>query len=234
MMTNLYSDNNKILFLGRKNDKYSEQIYNFIKKNVRNTKVIWSKYPKEKKKHRYFYKKYDFIISFRSYYILNKKILDNAKKAAINFHPSIPKYRGFGCLNYAIYNNEKYYGCTAHLMSKKIDNGQILDVIKFKISPYQTLSDILEKTYKKQVLQVKKIVKSIIINNRSLEKFINNSKKERWGKKIGNKAKLDKFYQIKLEHPEEKILRKLKATLLKKGNFSPYILYGRKKYFIKQ
>ena len=232
MTKNLYSNNNKILFLGRKNDKYSKQVYNFIKRNVRDTKAIWSKYPKEKKKHRFFYKKYDYIISFRSYYILNKKILNNAKKAAINFHPSIPKYRGFGCLNYAIYNNEKFYGCTAHLMSEKIDNGQILDVIKFKILPKQTLSDILEKTYKKQVFQVKKIVRSIIINNRSTEKLINKSKKERWGKKIGNKIKLDKFYQIELKQSEAKILKKLRATLLKKGNFSPYILYDNKKYFI--
>ena len=52
----------------------------------------------------------DYILSFRSLLILPEKIINNAKIAAINFHPGPPKYRGVGCLNYAVYNNEKYYG----------------------------------------------------------------------------------------------------------------------------
>ena len=51
-----------------------------------------------------------------------------AKIAAINLHPGSPKYRGIGCLNYALYNKEKKFGFTIHLISKKIDCGKILNV----------------------------------------------------------------------------------------------------------
>ena len=64
------------------------------------------------------------IFSFRSFYILKKEFLKKCKKVAINFHPGTPDYRGIGCINFAL-NNEKYYGCTAHIINQKIDNGKI-------------------------------------------------------------------------------------------------------------
>ena len=47
---------------------------------------------------------------------------------AINFHPGPPEYRGVGCVNYAFFDNVKSYGCTAHRINQKIDNGPIIDV----------------------------------------------------------------------------------------------------------
>ena len=55
-------------------------------------------------------KKFDFIISYRSSMILKNQDISIANIAAINLHPGPPKYRGIGCLNYALYNNEKKYG----------------------------------------------------------------------------------------------------------------------------
>ena len=42
--------NYKVLFLGRKNDKYSNQIYSFLKKKIKTVNVIWSGFYKEKKR----------------------------------------------------------------------------------------------------------------------------------------------------------------------------------------
>ena len=55
------------------------------------------------------------------------------QKLAINFHPGTPEYRGIGSVNFALYNNSKYYGSTAHLISKQIDYGKIIDIKKFRI-----------------------------------------------------------------------------------------------------
>ena len=56
--------------------------------------------------------------------IIKKNLINNCKIAAINFHPGPPEYRGIGCLNFALYNNEKFYGCTSHIMNEKIDDGK--------------------------------------------------------------------------------------------------------------
>ena len=76
---------------------------------------------------------FDYIISYRSPIILKNKDISKASIAAINLHPGPPKYRGIGCLNYALYNNEKKYGFTIHLINKKIDFGEILYVKNFPV-----------------------------------------------------------------------------------------------------
>ena len=96
-------------------------------------RYIDSSYPGEKLNEKIEKQKFDYIFCFRSFYILKKKDINKTKIAAINFHPGTPEYRGIGCINFAIYNNEKFYGSTAHLIDEKIDNGKILDVRKFQI-----------------------------------------------------------------------------------------------------
>ena len=59
---------------------------------------------------------YSYIICFRSYYILKKNLIRKATHAAINIHPSPPKYRGPGGVNYALYNNEKFFGVNEALI----------------------------------------------------------------------------------------------------------------------
>ena len=99
--------NKKILFLGRAKDKDSIKILNKIKKNFKNVEVVWSKFKKQKISQKVFKKKFDLIISYRSYFILNQKLINNSK--FINFHPGPPEYRGIGCTNFALLNNEKIW-----------------------------------------------------------------------------------------------------------------------------
>lgn len=68
---------------------------------------------------KYLKKNYDFIFCFRSKFILKKKLLKK-NTFSINYHPSLPKYRDVGGANYALYNNNKFFGFTIHLMNKKI------------------------------------------------------------------------------------------------------------------
>ena len=82
---------NKILFFGKKDDYFSEKIKNELQKKSNYLKTIVS----ESKNIKINYNvKYDFIFSFRSHYILKKKLLKNVNYGAINFHPGPPKYRG--------------------------------------------------------------------------------------------------------------------------------------------
>ena len=121
-----------ILLMLRKSDPFSKKLADYIKKKFKDTKIIWSSKPRERSKIPTNLK-VNFIFAFRSYYILKKKDLLKTKFSAVNFHPGPPNFRGFGCANFALFENSKYYGVTSHIINKKIDSGKIIDVKYFKV-----------------------------------------------------------------------------------------------------
>ena len=174
----------KVLFFGRKNDPNVSKLLSYIKKKTKKINIVWSNSPGEKLKlNKFFNEDYDYIFSFRSFYILKKKLIHKAKFAAINFHPSIPKYRGMGCLNFAMYNNEKFYGTTAHLIDSKIDHGKILNVKRFKLLKRYSVETLLEKTHHTMLKQAIEIINLLYKNKKNLHKLIEKSKNEKWSKK---------------------------------------------------
>ena len=222
----------KVLFCGRKHDVYSITAYKFLLKHFDNVSCFWSKKPGEKKKIDNRLKKIDILISFRSYFIFKRKHLNKVKLLSINFHPGPPKYRGFGCANYAIYNREKFYGVTAHLMNEKIDYGKILNVIKFKIKNYISLEKLLKITHKYQVLQFKDVLnklQEINFDKKKIKKKFNINYK--WSSKLGSKKKLDSFYEIKKGTNFRELKLKIRST--KVGNYRPYKVIKNKKFPIK-
>ena len=126
-----------IIFLGKENCAKSDIIFKFLKKT--NNLILYYKINKNnlkkiKIKIKNFKNNYiDYLFSYRSHLILSKKIIDKIEIAAINFHPGTPKYRGIGCTNFALYNQEKFYGSTCHIIDETIDSGKILNVKLFKI-----------------------------------------------------------------------------------------------------
>jgi methionyl-tRNA formyltransferase len=221
--------NKNILFLGRSRDGYSKKVYNYLKKKFSKVKVIWVFKPNQKILIKKLSKKIDILISFRNYLIIKKDVLKNIKLFSINFHPGTPKYRGFGCANYAIYNEEKFYGVTAHLINSKIDNGKILDVKKFKLKKEYNLNKLLNITHKNQVYHLKDIIQKLQKSNFNIKNF---QKKYpcnyQWSKNLGTKKKLNKFYRIDKNLNKRKFNLKLKATYYKK--FKPYITIHGKKF----
>ena len=108
----------RIALIVKSQKPFVNQIIKICKKRFLNVDIFISdnkkKVPKKLKKNRY-----DIIISYLSSLILPVAVLKKTKKYNINFHPGPPKYPGIGCFNYAIFNKDKFYGCTAHIMKKK-------------------------------------------------------------------------------------------------------------------
>ena len=103
----------------KKGKKHNKKVINFFKKNKKiKLDVFLSKIGK-KIPNKIKNKKYDFIISYLSAWVLSQKTLNNTKFMNINFHPGPPKYPGIGCFNFALFKNEKIYGATMHEMKKK-------------------------------------------------------------------------------------------------------------------
>jgi methionyl-tRNA formyltransferase len=218
-----------VLFFGQNNNAHSNKIKILLRKNSRKFYFIKSYKRGEKLKKIFLKKKYDYIFCFKSYYILKKNLLKRVKIAAINFHPGPPEYRGTGCVNYAIYENAKFYGCTAHLMSEKIDNGKIIDVKKFILKKNATVDEVIKQTNNAMTMQAFFVIKKILQNSLNLESLIKENKHYKWSNKIKTAKNLNKFYKININLKKREFDNKIRATCYK--NFKPYILlHG--KYFV--
>lgn len=89
----------------------------------------------------------DLIISANYLFLVGPDVYNYPRKMAINFHGSLlPKYRGRTPHVWAIINNEKETGITAHLIDEHCDTGHIIAQIKIPIKISDTGADLL-KTY---------------------------------------------------------------------------------------
>ena len=220
----------KIIFFGRNNCPYSLKILSFLKAKSKTVYFYKSKKVGEilniKKNHL----KCDYIFCFRSYFILRKKHIDAPKFKAINFHPGPPEYRGSGGVNFSIYNREINFGCTAHIINEKIDNGPILDVKRFKVKKNEGVKEVLEKTHKCLFIQAKDVINKLVNSPENLAKMITKSRKEKWSKVSKKNKDLNKFYQVSLKSSKKDLEQKILAT--KYLNFKPYIIFKSKKFKI--
>jgi len=219
-----------VLFFGRENCIYSNKIKEYLNQNSKTLIYLESKERNKKIDIRKIKnKKFDFIFCFRSYFILKKKLINQSKYGAINFHPGPPNFRGIGAVNFAIYKNSKFYGSTAHYMDHKIDNGKIIDVVKFKISNKDNIEKILEKTHQIMFSQAIRVIKNCLKNKKYYySKF--KKIKFRWSKKLYTTKDLEKLYEISVVKNKSNLDRIIKATYTK--NFKPFLKIKNRKYFL--
>lgn len=137
----------KVLFFGRHECDASKKILSLIQKEGFDVTYIQSKTRGEKIPEYAYEWEGDYIICFRTLYILPDALLTKARIAAINFHPAPPEYPGSGCINFALYDEVDTYGVTAHLMNKEIDNGKILEVRRFPVNKHDNLTIVLKRTH---------------------------------------------------------------------------------------
>ena len=78
--------------------------------------------------------------------ILPQRVLDIPKYGCINIHASIlPKLRGSGPVQWAILNGEKETGVTAMYMAAEMDAGDIIEIRKTPIEPYDNAQSLLDR-----------------------------------------------------------------------------------------
>ena len=221
----------KILLLTNKESK--KKIFKSLKKIFNNEKIIVKVFSKPGLNSNFKFKKnyFDYIFNFRSYLILNPKNIDLAKIACINFHPAPPKYRGRGGINYALFNNDKKYGVTAHIMDKKIDHGPILLVKYFTIPKNSSVERLFNLTLKKLYLLANIIFKKIKKDKKNLDKMLKNNKNYKWSKKISNTRDMNRFYKINIKSKKEVFLKKIRATNYK--FYKPYLQIHGLKFYLK-
>ena len=168
----------------------------------------------------------------RSYFILKKNELIKVKKAAINFHPGPPEFRGVGCVNNAIYQSSKYYGCTAHIMKPIVDSGPIIGIKRFRIGKKDSVERVLSKTHKNLFFLAKKTIDKLKEKEINLKFLLDRYKNIKWSTKLYKKKDLEKFYEIKKNINKKRFDKILQSTITKQ--FKPYIIIHKKKFFLEK
>lgn len=88
----------------------------------------------------------EVLLSINYIFLIADNLIKFPSKYAINIHGSLlPKYRGRTPHVWAIINNEKKTGITAHLIDADCDTGDILEQIEVEICNEDTGASILDK-----------------------------------------------------------------------------------------
>ncbi len=131
--------------------KISNKVFNYKNKTIAEKKII-----SEIKK-----KKIKLICLAGFMKILSKDFIKNFKGKILNIHPSLlPKYKGLNTHQRVISNNEKYSGCTVHLVNSRLDSGKIILQKRVKISKFDTAKSLAKKILiQEHILYPKAIIK---------------------------------------------------------------------------
>jgi len=73
------------------------------------------------------------LVSFTSGVIVPGAVLGQLGHGAYNFHPGPPQYPGWAPAHFALYDNARSFGATAHAMEVRVDSGPIVGVETFAI-----------------------------------------------------------------------------------------------------
>jgi len=83
--------------------------------------------------------------------ILSKSFIKKFNGKILNIHPSLlPKYKGLGTHARALKNNDKYSGCTVHLVNSKLDSGKIILQKKVKIYKNDNIETLSKRVLKQE------------------------------------------------------------------------------------
>jgi len=116
--------------------KIPEKVFNYKNKKLTEKKII-SKIESKKIK----------LICLAGFMkILSKDFVKNFKGKILNIHPSLlPKYKGLNTHKRVLLNNEKYSGCTVHIVNSRLDSGKIILQKKVKVSKNDTPKTLAKK-----------------------------------------------------------------------------------------
>ena len=85
-----------------------------------------------------------FMVNWR--YLVPIEMLQPVRLETVVLHDSLlPNYRGFSPTVWALINGEDYCGATMLCAAESVDSGDIIDQVRVKIGPEETIADVTEK-----------------------------------------------------------------------------------------
>lgn len=105
---------------------------------------------------------FDYLFSITHLEVLPSAIIRLPQSAAINFHDGLlPDYAGLNAPVWALLNQEAGHGITWHLMTGKVDRGDILLQQRFAISPEETALSLNAKCFEAGVESFARLIQGL-------------------------------------------------------------------------
>jgi len=132
--------------------KIKKKVYNYDKKKISEKRIL-----KDLKSNNI---KLICLAGFMK--ILSKDFIRNFKGKILNIHPSLlPKYKGLNTHERVILNNEKFSGCTVHIVNARLDSGKIILQKQVKINKKDNSETLSKKILKQEHLLYPKALKKM-------------------------------------------------------------------------
>ena len=193
-----------ILFLGKADDVHTGKAAEFCRRNFSEVEVHVGKWGEPLPEPARAWTG-DCIISYLARWVVPRDLLQRAA-TAINFHPGPPEYPGYGCNNFAIYDEVSEYGVTCHHMAPRVDTGAIIAVKRFPVSTSDDAGTLLARAYDYQLALFFDIVGRIIRG----EPLPVSS--ERWAREPFTRRQFSELGQVTPDMSEYEIARRRRAT----------------------
>ena len=163
----------------------------------------------------------DLLLSFGTSLLVPEWILKKPNLIALNVHAASPDYPGRDPHHFAIYDGVKRYGATLHLMTKKIDDGQILDVKWFDVPEDVMPIDLLKSANQAGW----ELIRHLFVNLYH-KKPLKQQEDVTWGKQKMTRKIFHEMCKLDPTISKEEFNQKLRATAMP-GYKNLYIeLYG--------
>lgn len=234
MKKKLSSKKNKlrVLFFGVKNCRLSQKAFEQLKNLGFDVTVAWSESRSQPLIGDLNDWMGEYILCFRSYFILSKELIESAKIAAINFHPAPPEYPGSGGMSWALYDGKKEFGVTAHFMDEYVDHGRIIECRKFIVYESDDINSLsirtMQKSYEMFIDYAKGLARRGSQYLNDISKYEQN---EEWKGKPRKISEIDKLQSIEKDCTKSELEKIIKATNTEL--YPPYImLHGYKFTFV--
>jgi methionyl-tRNA formyltransferase len=101
----------------------------------------------------------DLFLAAGYMFLLKPHLLSIPRIVAINFHASLlPAYRGKHPVFWALRNEERWAGLTAHVMDPRFDTGDILYQVRLRTRKRDTVSTLYDRIIEKSVSLVPRLI----------------------------------------------------------------------------
>lgn len=148
----------------------------------------------------------DIVISYLYWKKIKKTLIDLPASGCINFHPApLPELRGVGGYNVAILEGKRYYGVSAHFIDENLDSGDIIEVKRFDIDPYNETAFSLEQKSQEAMFELFRKIIDTLLEGKELHRS-----KQSKGRYV-NKKEFNELREIKPTDTQEIINRKIRA-----------------------
>lgn len=149
---------------------------------------------------------FDILYCYTYPRLIRQELIKQAKKAAVNFHPApLPDYKGPFCFNFAILNEEKAYGVSAHFLGKEFDKGDIIKVDRFEYDCTKGSLTGLVRLSEHHILTLFQEIHSLILNGSPLRAY------EQTGGSYYSRKDFENAKKIEKTDSKELINKKIRA-----------------------